>query len=68
MVALGIFQQGVIQLVKVLRCVYLLLVQVTYSCSSPRIVHVPVDHSAVISMRCIRELNGTTLILIEMCP
>ena len=64
MVALGIFKQGIVQLVKVLRCVYL-LEQVT---SSARVVHVPVDHSAMITMRGIRQLDGAALILIEMCP
>ena len=36
--------------------------------SSPSVVHVPVDHSAMISMRGIRELDGAALILVEMCP
>ena len=64
MVTLGIFKQGVVELVKVLRCVYL-LEQVT---SSPRVVHIPVNHSAMIPMWGVRQLDGAALILIEMCP
>jgi hypothetical protein len=64
MVTLGIFKQGVVELVKVLRCVYL-LEQVT---SSPRVVHIPVNHSAMIPMWGVWQLDGAALILIEMCP
>ena len=36
--------------------------------TSPSVVHIPINHSTMIPMRGIRQLDGAALILIEMCP